>query len=242
MPSKISDRAIVQTSQLGDGCVIDEFVIIRSGAIIGKNVRIHPFVVIEDGVEIGDDTEIFPGAFLGKEPKGAGATARAVSFDRKIVVGRGCSIGPHVVLFYDVQIGPGTLLGDGASVREGCRIGAKCIISRYVTVNYDTRIGDRSKIMDLTHITGNAIIGDDVFVSTMVGSANDNAIGRAGYEENKITGPILEDGSVIGAGATLLPSIRVGSGATVAAGAVVTRNVEAGATVAGIPAREWKRS
>ena len=41
----------------------------------------------------------------------------------------------------------------------------------------------------------------------------------------------------VGAGAVLLPRITVGAGATVAAGAVVTRDVEPGATVLGVPAR-----
>jgi len=236
METRISDKAIVETDRVGDGTIIEEFSIVRAGAVIGKNVRIHPHVIVGAGVNVGDNVEIFPGALLGKEPKGAGATSRAVSFSKNITIGSNCSIGPHVVIFYDVEIGSNTLLGDGASIREGCRIGSKCIISRYVTINYATRIGDRVKIMDLTHITGNMSIADDVFVSTMVGSANDNNIGRTGYGD-QVKGPTLEAGSVIGVGATLLPNVCVGAHATVAAGAVVTKDIAAGVTVAGVPAR-----
>ena len=224
------------------GCIdataqVDEFVVIRPGAIIGKGCRIHPFAYIGDGVELGENVEVFHGAVIGKEPKGAGATARMPEFERTVRIGAGCSIGPHAVLFYGVEVGEHTLVGDGASIREGCTIGNHCIISRYVTVNYNTQIGNRTKIMDLTHITGNASLGDDVFVSTMVGSANDNLIGRGGYEEERIRGPQILDGAVIGAGATLLPGVVIGKGATVAAGAVVTRSVAQDARVAGVPAR-----
>ncbi len=236
MTKKISDRAIVETGRIGDGTIIEEFSIVRAGAIIGKNVRIHPYVIVGAGVNVGDDVEIFPGAILGKEPKGAGATSREISFSKQIIIGSNCSIGPHAVIFYDVEIGSHTLLGDGASIREGCRVGSRCVISRYVTVNYSTVIGDRVKIMDLTHITGNMTIADDVFVSTMVGSANDNKIGRVGYGD-QIKGPTLESGSVVGAGATLLPNVCVGANATVAAGAVVTKDIASGVTVSGVPAR-----
>lgn len=237
MTKKISDRAVVETDRIGDGSIIEEFSIVRAGAIIGMNVRIHPYVIVGDGVHVGDNVEIFPGAILGKEPKGAGATSREISFAKKITIGSDCSIGPHAVIFYDVEIGSHTLLGDGASIREGCRIGSKCIISRYVTVNYSAVIGNRVKIMDLTHITGNMIIADDVFVSTMVGSANDNKIGRAGYSD-ELRGPALASGSVVGAGATLLPNVRIGTNSTVAAGAVVTKDVPDGATVVGMPAKQ----
>ena len=192
-------------------------------------------MVISDGVRLGDQVEVFPGAFIGKEPKGAGALARQPKFEHSIVVGDQCSIGPNSVIYFDVEIGRNTLIGDGASIREQCRIGEFCIVSRYVTINYNTRIGDRTKIMDATHITGNSEIGSDVFISILVGTTNDNVV-RSGYGAH-ITGPIIEDEVIIGAGASLLPGVRLGKGSTVGAGSVVTKDVSAGATVVGAPAK-----
>jgi serine O-acetyltransferase len=49
--------------------------------------------------------------------------------------------------------------------------------------------------------------------------------------------PTVEDGVTLGANATLIGDITIGRGATVGAGAVVSKDVPAGATVAGNPAR-----
>jgi acetyltransferase-like isoleucine patch superfamily enzyme len=185
--------------------------------------------------------EIFPGAYLGKEPKGVGATSRTVKFERYLRIGRGSSIGPHAVIFYDVQIGAETLIGDGASIREQCRIGTHCLISRYVTVNYNTMIGDRTRIMDSTHITGNCIIGNDVFISTLVATVNDNEMVSRSYAESKIVGPRIGDHASIGAGVCLLPGVVVGEGAIVGAGSVVTKDVESYTMVMGVPARLTRR-
>jgi len=237
----MNDRAVIESEQIGRNVVIHEFAVIRRGAVIGDGAIIHPHVVIAEGVTVGAGAEIFPGAFLGKEPKGAGATARLPVFERRVIIGEGCSIGPHAVIFYDVEIGNGTLLGDGASVREQGRVGAACILSRYVTLNYSVTVGDRTKIMDMTHITGNTTIGADVFISTMVAMTNDNAMGAHGYNEADIRGPTIEDGAMIGAGVTLLPRVNVGRGAVVGAGSVVTKDVPAGQTVMGVPARPRAR-
>lgn len=235
---QISTRASVATRQIGSGVVVHDFAVVGADVRLGDNVIIHPHVVVAPGVTIHDDCEIFPGAFLGKEPKGAGATARLPTFERRLVIGAGCSIGPHAVIFYDVEIGERTLLGDGASIREQCRIGTRCIISRYVTVNYNTRVGDRTKVMDMTHLTGNMSVGNDVFISTHVATTNDNHLGTGGYSAREAIGPLIEDGAMIGAGAVLLPGVRVGARATVGSGAVVTRDVPPGVTVLGVPARE----
>ncbi len=233
----ISPHAIVQTDDVGPDVTVAEFAVVRPGVHLAQGVRIHPHAVIEPGVVLEEDVEVFPGAYIGKEPKGAGATARSVTFERRVVIGKGTSVGPHAVIFYDVEIGSGTLVGDGASIREQCRIGSRCIISRYVTINYNTKIGDGTRIMDLTHVTGNCVIGSDVFISVLVSTANDNEMVSRRYEEGKIIGPRIGDKVSIGEGASILPGIRIGEGALVAAGSVVTRDVEPYALVMGVPAK-----
>jgi acetyltransferase-like isoleucine patch superfamily enzyme len=205
--------------------------------VIGEGSVIHPFSYIGEGVRIGRNVHVFPGSVIGKPPMGAGAISRPPTFDRTLEIGDECAIGPNAVIYYGVKVGQRTLIGDGASVREQCTIGDECIISRYVTINYNCHVGNRTKVMDLTHLTGNMNIGDDVFISIHVSTTNDNAMGAESYNEEQITGPSIGARARIGAGAVLLPRIHIGRGATVAAGAVVTRDVPDDATVVGIPAR-----
>jgi len=236
----ISQWAVVESTELGENVEVAEFAIIRRGVGIGNNVIIHPHVVIESGVTIGDSVEIFPGAYIGKEPKSAGALAHEPSFRRYVTIGAHSSIGPNAVIYYDVEIGDHSLIGEGASIREQGRIGSRCVVSRNVTLNYNVVVGDRTKIMDLTHVTGNCRIANDVFISANVVMTNDNALGEEGYQDH-VVGPTIEEGAMIGAGANLLPGIVIGCRAIVGAGAVVTRDVEAWCVVMGIPARVVRR-
>jgi serine O-acetyltransferase len=78
-----------------------------------------------------------------------------------------------------------------------------------------------------------AVIGDDVTIYQCVTlGGTDPAGGVAGKRH-----PTLEDGVIIGSGAQVLGPITVGARARVGANAVVTRDVQAGATMVGIPAR-----
>jgi acetyltransferase-like isoleucine patch superfamily enzyme len=234
----ISKKAIVETDQIGNDVTIMENVIIRNGVIIGNKVIIHPNVIIERGCQICDGTEIFPGTYIGKIPKGAGATARPTTFNETIVIGENCAIGPNAVIYYDVEIGNNTLIGDGASLREKVKVGNYCIISRYVTINYNSSIGNNTKIMDLAHITGNCFVGNNVFISIHVSTVNDNVVVNREYKEEKITGPTFQDNCTIGAGAIILPGVTISKGSMVGAGSVVTKNVEENVLVMGIPAKK----
>ena len=225
---------ISDDAEIGANVSIGPFAVIGA-ARIGHGTIIHPHVIIGDGVTIGNEVEIFPGAVIGREPKGVGTTSRPIEFAKRLLIGDRCSIGPHAILYYDVEIGTETLIGDGASIREQCRIGSRCMLSRYVTVNYNTTIGDRVKVMDMTHLTGNMVLEDDCFVSCLVATMNDNVI-RDGFGDHVI-GPVVEAGAIVGGGAILLPATRIGKEAFVGAGAVVTKNVEPNSQVAGIPAR-----
>jgi acetyltransferase-like isoleucine patch superfamily enzyme len=216
---KISDRAVVDDD-----------------VIVGEDCVIHPFAVIASGVELGAGVEVFPGAFVGKEPAGAGILSRPFSFERRVTVGEGSSIGAHATVYCDVEIGAHCLIGDGASIREQCRIATRVVIGRYVTINYDVTIGSGSKVMDHSWLAGSMEIGSNVFISGGVLTANDNKIGR-GAAEVDLRGPTIEDGAAIGVGAVLLPGVRIGRDATVAAAAVVTSDVPSGILVMGHPAR-----
>lgn len=126
----ISSLAVVETDEIGGDVRVGEFSIIRREVRIGNQVIIHPHALIESGVEIGDGAEIFPGAYIGKESKGAGALARQPVFERRVMIGASSSIGPGLVTYYDVEVGEHTLIGDGASIREQCRVGSRTVIGK----------------------------------------------------------------------------------------------------------------
>ncbi|MAM00313.1 MAG: serine acetyltransferase [Alteromonadaceae bacterium] len=82
-------------------------------------------------------------------------------------------------------------------------------------------------------VLGHARIGRDVVVYQNV------TLGARAFDPHYdlTVRPIIESGAVIGAGAVVLGGVTVGEGATVAANSLVTRNVPAGATALGVPAR-----
>lgn len=237
----IHPLALVESDAVSPDAQIGPFAVVRVGAKIGAGAIIHPQVVIEAGVEVGAGVEVFPGAYLGKIPKGAGALARVPTYTPRVVIGDNSSIGPHAIIYYDVEIGEGTLIGDAASIREQSRIGSRCVVGRHVTINYNTVIGDGTKIMDHSWMAGNMVVGQQVFISGGVLTANDNSVAISEYDDARVIGPHIEDGAQIGLGAKLMPGVRIGRGAVVGAASLVTRDVEPDTLVMGAPARPIRK-
>jgi acetyltransferase-like isoleucine patch superfamily enzyme len=236
MPN-VHSSAVVETESIGNGASIGEFAVIRAGTAIGDDVTIHPHVVIEAGVEIGAGTEVLPGTYIGRRPRAVGAIVRKPTFREVVRIGAGCSIGTNAVIYYDVEIGDDTLVGDGASIREVVQIGTGCVVGRYVAVDRDVEIDDRARINFASSLASKTRLGKGVFIAQEVTTTNDNALGRNGWVDEQTAGAAIEDEAMIGSNATLLPGVRVGRAAVVGAGSVVTKDVEAGVTVAGVPAR-----
>ncbi|WP_303851739.1 acyltransferase [Seleniivibrio woodruffii] len=225
-------------NKIASSADIADTVKIGNNVEIGENVVIHDYAVIKDNVRIGDGAEIFPFSVIGRLPKSAGATSRKLNDDfGSVSIGSGCVVSPGAVIYADVSIGNNCLVGDNASIREGAVIGSRCIISRNVTLNYNVTIGNETKIMDNAHITGNCRIGDRVFISVGVVTVNDNNIGRAGYSDGDITGPVIGDDVSVGASAVLMPSVVIGDNSIIAAGSIVKKNVKPYSVVAGNPAK-----
>jgi acetyltransferase-like isoleucine patch superfamily enzyme len=219
------------------GPVLSDRAHIDSDAEIGEGVTVEPFAAVGDGVRLDSGVYVGYGAVIGHEPRNPGSVARALEFERVVSIGSGTVISPHAVIYYGVEIADAVLIGDGASIREGAHVGGRSLLSRNVTLNYDVTVGENVKVMDNTHLTGGCVVEDDVFISINVSTVNDDRMGREGFEEGRVVGPHIKRGAAIGAAAVLFPGITIGERATVAAGAVVTRDVPDDTLVMGVPAR-----
>ena len=148
-----------------------------------------------------------------------------------------CAIADDVVLGRDVRIYNFVNL-------YGCEIGDETRIGTFVEIQKGARVGARCKISSHTFICEGVRVEDEVFIGHGVQFINDrypratNPDGTPQTESDWVLErTTVRRGASIGTGATILGGIEIGERATVGAGAVVTRDVPAGATVAGNPAR-----
>jgi acetyltransferase-like isoleucine patch superfamily enzyme len=114
-----------------------------------------------------------------------------------------------------------------------------------IILGNDVYIGPGANFSSITIISiGNKVIfGPNVTI--MGGDHNISAIGKYMYDvKEKLPGNdlpvVIEDDVWIGTGVIILKGVRVGTGAVVAAGSVVTKNVEPYSIIAGVPAKKIK--
>jgi bifunctional UDP-N-acetylglucosamine pyrophosphorylase/glucosamine-1-phosphate N-acetyltransferase len=149
--------------------------------------------------------------------------------DRGVTIGRGSRVLPCTVIERDVEIGAGCEVGPFAHVRPGTVLEDGAEIGNFVETK-KTRVGRGTKAKHLSYL-GDAEIGAGTNIGCGTITAN--------YDGKKKHVTKIGDGVHIGSGTVLVAPVRVGKGATTGAGAIVTagRDVAAGDTVVGVPAR-----
>jgi acetyltransferase-like isoleucine patch superfamily enzyme len=150
------------------------------------------------------------------------------------MIGKDAILRSGTIIYCDVTIGDRFQTGHNVMIREKTRIGNHVSVGTGVIIEGNTRIGNNVNLQSMVYIPTNTTLGDRVFIGPNAVLTNDR------YPPSGIgglVGPVIEREAAIGANATILPGVRIGEGALVAAAAVVTRDVPAHMLAVGAPAK-----
>ena len=145
---------------------------------------------------------------------------------------------PTAVIDEGCTIGEGTRIWHFSHIMSGCVIGENCNIGQNVVISPEVKLGRNVKVQNNVSIYTGVECEDDVFLGpSMVFT---NVINPRSFIERKhaFRKTLVKTGASIGANATILCGIEIGSFALIGAGAVVTKNVPDYALLTGNPAQQ----
>lgn len=152
-----------------------------------------------------------------------------------------CEFFVHESSYVDdgVVIGAGTKIWHFCHIQKGAVIGEGCSFGQNVNIGNRVKIGNGVKVQNNVSIYEGVELEDDVFCGPSMVFTNDLTPrakypkGPAGYRKT-----LVRTGATIGANATVVCGHELGRWCTIAAGAVVTKDVPAHGLMAGVPARQ----
>jgi acetyltransferase-like isoleucine patch superfamily enzyme len=196
-------------------------------------VELNGDVTIYPNVSLGEGSVVYGPCVLGHPPRG-----RAPG-ELPLTIGKGATIRAFTTIYAGVTIGDRFQTGNSAVILTDNQLGDDCSVGTCAALDCGNRIGNRVKIH--THAGMEcATLEDDVYIGPGARLLDDPHVPCPRSKEC-VGGVKVRRFGVVGADATVLAGLTVGERAVVAAGALVTRDVEPGMIVAGNPARVLKR-
>ena len=152
-------------------------------------------------------------------------------------------VSPHAIVEAGAELGSGTRVWEFTKIRSGAKVGKNVTIGMGVYIGPGVIIGDNCKIQNGAQIFEPAVLGVGVFVGPGTILTNDrhpSAVNSSGSKKSESdwtkSSVVIEDYASVGAGVICVAPVLLGKGASVGAGAVVTKDVKAGELVLGVPA------
>lgn len=213
-PKTSNNVAVSDNANIGNNVSIDSGVVIHDRTEIGDNCYIGANAVISEGCIIGADSVI-----------GANVTLSHSIVGERVNIFPGVRIGQEGFGFAISSIGAVKMPQLGrVIIEDDVEIGANTTIDR--GAGPDTIIGAGTMIDNLVQIAHNVQIGRRCFIAAQVGISGSTKFG---------------DGVMVGGQAGFAGHINIGNDTKVAAKSGVFRNVDAGSTVSGFPAKPQRR-
>jgi bifunctional UDP-N-acetylglucosamine pyrophosphorylase / glucosamine-1-phosphate N-acetyltransferase len=182
---------------------------------LGVTIYLPDTVVIDPDVTVGRDTVIQPGVhLLGATHIGERCSVGSHCVLSDMRVDDGTTIHPHCV-FESSRIGPDVAIGPFARLRPGADLRAGVHIGNFVEVK-NSVVREGSKANHLTYL-GDATVGRGTNVGA--GTITCNYDGAAKHKT------VIGDHVFVGSDSALVAPVRIGNGAYVAAGSVITDNI-----------------
>lgn len=205
--------------------------------------NIHPTAYVDPLAKIADEVEI-----------GAFSIVHA-----NVVLGRGCKVGAYCELGIESTLSNGSplIIENDSLIRshsvfyESSHFGARLVTGHRVTVREHTMAGKNLQLGTLCDIQGDCVIGDYVRFHSNVHIGKMSRIGNFVWifpyvvltndphpPSNILKGVTVEDFAVIATMSVILPGVRIGKGALIAAFASLKADAEPGMLYMGSPAEK----
>ena len=189
--------------------------------------------VIYQNVEIGENTVIEDFCIIGIPPKDHR------DGELKTVIGPNSHIRSGTTIYAGNIIGSSFQTGNKANIRElnnigdNVSIGTLSVIEHHVEIMNNVRIHSQVFIPEFSTLKESCWIGPNVvFTNAMYP--------KSPKVKDRLKGPIIESGAIVGANSTLLPGVVIGRESVIGSGSVVTKDVLPDDVVCGNPAKKIK--
>lgn len=198
--------------------------IIAPEASIGADVSIGAFTIVHGNAVIGAGTRIDSHCEIGyPTPLAEGAP---------LILGRDSLIRSHSVFYQGSTFGDRLMTGHRVTVREKTKAGPGMQIGTQTDIQGHCEFGDYVRTHSNVFVSHKTKIGNYVWLFPYVIFTNDP------HPPSNVTlGSVVEDYASIAAASTILPGVRIGAHALVAAHSCVARDVEPHTVVGGTPAK-----
>lgn len=199
--------------------------------ILGKNVKIGDGTIIYDNVEIGDNSIIANGCEIGEPLNDYYSNENYIN--PKTIIGRNSLIRSHSIIYAGSSFGDFFQTGHRVTIRENTEMGNNCSVGTLSDIQGFVKFGNYCRLHSNVHICQKAIIGNFVFFYPYVVLTNDPT-----PPSEICIGPTIGDYSQITTGSLIMPGIKIGENCLVAAGSIVTKDVDDFSLVLGVPAQK----